>query len=80
MVGVIARATVPTVTESIAGANFSGDPSCRPLFIFASTPLYKARMFGIKHSDLSLSPGAPASSAPGQRAGKSSEVNWQNAS
>jgi hypothetical protein len=58
MVRMVAWTTVPTVTESIAGANFSGVPSSRYLFFIASTPLDKARMFGVKHSALSVSPGA----------------------
>jgi hypothetical protein len=60
MVGVVAWQTIPTVTESIAGANFRGVPGNRLLFVIASTPLDKARMFGVKHSALSVSPGAVA--------------------
>jgi hypothetical protein len=60
MVGVVAGTTIPTVTESIPGATFSGDPSCR-LFIVALTPSAKAWVFGEKHSALSVIPGAHAS-------------------
>ena len=45
MVGVVASTTVPTVTESIPGATFGGDPSSR-LFV-APTPPNKAWMFGV---------------------------------
>ena len=58
MVRMVTGTTVPTVAESIAGANFRGPPSNRLLFIIASTPLDKARMFRENHFALSLTPGA----------------------
>jgi hypothetical protein len=47
VVGVVASTTVPTVTQSVPGANVSGGPSYRSLFVIFSTLLDKARMFAV---------------------------------